>query len=70
MTYSETIKEINQSARICWTCGGSPNPKNFGGLCDPCDSDRKARLSRSVTVLEDHGMTGSQEYRALKHLGY
>lgn len=70
MSYSEQIRSINESARICWTCGNKPNPANFGGLCDPCDAARKARLSQSARILKDNGLTETQEYRALRHLGY
>ncbi len=70
MKKTEVLKSAATTARICWTCGGTPNPENFGGLCDECDTARKARLSASVGILEAHGMKDSQEYRALKVLGY
>lgn len=70
MTPTETLKSIRENAPLCWTCGGEPNPENFGGLCDPCDIKRKQRLHRSARILEEHGQTNTQEYRALQHLGY
>lgn len=70
MTKTETLKSIAANARICWTCGGAPNADNFGGLCDPCTAKRQERLSASVKVLEANSLTDTQEYRALKHLGY
>ncbi len=70
MTTSETLKSIATSATTCWTCGGAPNPENFGGLCDPCTAKKQTRLGRSVKVLEANGLTNTQEYRALRALGY
>lgn len=55
---------------ICWTCGGTPNPSNFGGLCDHCDDSRRQRLARSASFLRDNGMENTQECRALTALGY
>ena len=70
MTKNETMKSIAATARICWTCGGTPNADNFGGLCDSCTAEKESRLSRTVKVLESAGLANTQEYRALKHLGY
>lgn len=70
MTKSEVLKSIATNARRCPTCGDSPNSENFGGMCDPCDVARKQRLSNSVRILEAYGRTDTQEYRALKVLGY
>lgn len=69
-SHSEALKAIAGRAHICWTCGGPPNPDNFGGMCDPCDEKRKGRLGRARKVLESHGRTETQEYRMLRHLGY
>lgn len=68
--YAEATKDIAASARICWTCGGTPNPANFGGLCDPCDEARKARLHASARVLADHGQSDTELGQALNFLGY
>ena len=67
---AELLRQIATEATGCWTCGGEPNPANFGGLCDPCSEAKTQRLSRSRVVLEQHGRTNTQEYRALRHLGY
>lgn len=41
---------------ICWTCGGTPNPDNFGGLCDPCTAARKARIVRGAQAMDRYGV--------------
>lgn len=56
--------------RFCWTCGGDPNPANFGGLCDPCDEDRKVRLARTGRLLREIGQDQTELGRALSFLGY
>ncbi len=72
MTTNEALTDIAANARSCWTCGGAPNPANFGGLCDDCYAAHRRRLGRSATVLREHGHTheNSETLRALTHLGY
>lgn len=69
-TDTTKVRAISESARLCWTCGGEPNPSNFGGLCDSCDEARKARLHRTADTLAAHGLSDTQEGRALAFLGY
>lgn len=70
MTKDDTLKDIAANAPLCWTCGGTPNPDNFGGLCDPCTDARKERLHRSARVLADHGQSNTELGQALTFLGY
>lgn len=69
-TKAEVLTETATTAHNCWTCGGAPNPANFGGLCDSCDEARKARLRNSAHILAEHGLSDTQEGRALDYLGY
>jgi hypothetical protein len=69
-TKQETLRKIAAEARICWTCGGEPNPANFGGLCDPCTVEKEQRLSNASRILREHGQSDTELGRALNHLGY
>ena len=68
--YHEATKAIATNARICWTCGGTPNPENFGGLCDDCYAEHRQRLARTATILREHGQENTETGRALTFLGY
>lgn len=70
MTKNEALKDIAASARICWTCGGTPNPENFGGLCDECYTAHRQRLANSARILREHGQENTETGRALTYLGY
>lgn len=70
MTKNETLKAIATNATLCWTCGGTPNPTNFGGLCDPCNVARRDRLHGTAKVLADNGQSNTELGRALNVLGY
>lgn len=70
MTNHEATKAIGATATQCPTCGGAPNPANFGGCCAECNIARKARLARTAVVLREHGQENTEMGRALTHLGY
>jgi hypothetical protein len=56
---------VSGGAQHCPTCGKAPNPVNFGGMCDPCNGKRKARLERTRTLLTTHGQQNTQLGHAL-----
>lgn len=68
--YQARLRQIAEEASTCWTCGGEPNPANFGGLCDPCTEAKEARLHRTAEILRDHGQSDTELGRALDFLGY
>lgn len=70
LTLPEPLTAIATNAKMCWTCGGTPNPANFGGLCDPCKAAHSQRLHRTAKVLADHGQSNTELGRALNYLGY
>lgn len=70
MTPNEAVKDTAANAPLCWTCGGTPNPDNFGGLCDDCYAAHRQRLATTARVLREHGQENTETGRALTHLGY
>lgn len=54
----------------CPTCPtGTPNPANFGGMCDPCDAAATQRRVRNATLVAAAGTPLSSEARAIIVVG-
>lgn len=57
----------------CCICQGRGREANFGGLCDQCDDERKARLVRSAKILDQYGAVGHEAAvlrQAARRYGY
>lgn len=42
----------------CDLCDSPANAANFGGLCDPCEAMRRARIETHRKVLREYGQAG------------
>lgn len=66
---AEVLRSIRENAKFCPTCGATPNPENFGGMCDPCDTKARERRARVGRILADarkaQGVAPSYEDRYL-----
>jgi hypothetical protein len=67
LVYDEGMAQSINDQPICFSCGGPPDPTNFGGLCDPCTERRKVRLVSAALTLDAYGQAGANA-AAVRHV--